>query len=190
MQSPINVLAADALLSLSCRHNNLADSSSKIDLPSVARIYQRRDRRRVLKILSEGILPSIKWGVVKSDFQLSLSQFFHRPLQVSFIFVPTIGDVTLVNVDTKMSEDSTDAVVVHGTHLVFVAILSETLCREVHLLAHRALGVRPVLSEHVIEGIKSTGKNDKELSWSPHSANFGVTLLQYADFKEAQKDII
>ena len=134
MQSPSDVSAADALLSLSCRHNNLADSSSKIDLPSVARSYQRRDQRQDLKILSEGILPSIKWGVVKSDFQLSLSQFFHRSLQVSFIFVPTIGDVTLVNVDTKMIEDSTNAVVVHGTHLVYVAVLSETLCREVHLL--------------------------------------------------------
>jgi hypothetical protein len=125
MQSPSDVSAADALLSLSCRHNNLADSSSKIDLPSVARIYQRRDRRRVLQILNEGILPSIKWVVVKIDFQLSWSQFFHRQLQVSFIFVPTIGDLTLVNVDTKMIEDSTDAVVVHGTHLVYVAVLSE-----------------------------------------------------------------
>jgi hypothetical protein len=180
MQSPSDVSAADALLSLSCRHNNLADSSSKIYLPSVARTYQRRDRRRVLQILSEGILPSIKWVGVKRDFQLSLSQFFHRQLRVSFIFVPTIGDPTLVNVDTKMIEDSTDAVVVHGTHLVYVAVLSETLCREVHLLAQRALGVRPVLSEDVIEGIKSTGKNDKELSWPPHSANFGVTLRPQA----------
>jgi hypothetical protein len=109
-----------------------------------------------------------------------LSQFFHRSLQVSFIFVPTTGDLTLVNVDTKMSEDSNDAMVVHGTHLVYVAVLSKALCREVHLLAHHALGVRPVLSEHVIEGIKSTGKNNKELSWPPHSANFGVTLCPQA----------
>jgi hypothetical protein len=55
-------------------------------------------------------------------------------------FVPTTGDLTLVNVDTKMSEDSTDAVVVHGTHPVYVAVLSEALCLEVHLLAHHALG--------------------------------------------------
>ena len=91
MQSPPDVSAADALLSLSCRHNNLADSSSKIDLPSVVRIYQQRDRRRVLKILSEGILPSIKWGVVKSDFQLSLSQFFTAHSKfLLFLFLPSV----------------------------------------------------------------------------------------------------
>jgi hypothetical protein len=33
-----------------------------------------------------------------------------------------------------------------------------------------------VLSEDVIEGIKCTEKNEKELSWPPCSANFGVTL--------------
>jgi hypothetical protein len=73
MQSPLDVSAADALLSLSCRHNNLADSSSKIYLPSVADVYQKRDQRRVHKILSDAILPSIKWVGVKSEFQFALS---------------------------------------------------------------------------------------------------------------------
>jgi hypothetical protein len=130
MQSSLDVSAADALLSLSCRHNNLADSSRKIDLPSVALVYKNRDRRRVHQILTEGILPSIKWVGIKREFQFLLSQFFQRQLQVSFIFVPSDGDFLLVNVDTKMIDDSTDAVVVHGTHLVYVAVLSETLCRE------------------------------------------------------------
>jgi hypothetical protein len=78
-----------------------------------------------------------------------------------------------------MIADSTDAVVVHGTHLVYVAVLSETLCREAQLLAQRDLGVCPVLSDQVIEGIKSAGKN-KDLSWPPYSANFGVTLRPQA----------
>jgi hypothetical protein len=78
-----------------------------------------------------------------------------------------------------MIADSTDAVVVHGTHLVYVAVLSETLCREAQLLAQRDLGVCPILSDQVIEGIKSAGKN-KDLSWPPYSANFGVTLRPQA----------
>jgi hypothetical protein len=75
-----------------------------------------------------------------------------------------------------MIQESIDEVVVHSTHLVYVAILSESLCREAHLLAQHELGVCPVLSEDAIEGIKCTGKNDKELSWPLHSANCGVTL--------------
>jgi hypothetical protein len=171
-----DVSAADALLSLSCRHNNLADSSRKIHLPSIAGIYQKRDARRVDMILRDGVLPLIKWSVVKKDFQFSLSQFFHRQLKVSFVLVPTVGESIYVNVDTKMLQESSDAVIVHGKHLVYVAVLSESLCLEAHLLAQRELGVSPVLSEQVIEGIKNAGKNDNELSWPPHSANFGVTL--------------
>jgi hypothetical protein len=75
-----------------------------------------------------------------------------------------------------MIQESTYDVVVHGTHLAYVAVLPESLCREAHLLAQHELGVHPVLSEDVIEGIKRTGKNDKELSWPLHSANSGVTL--------------
>jgi hypothetical protein len=114
-------------------------------LPFVDRIYQRQDGHQVHTILSEGILPSIKWGSVKRDFQLSLSQFFHHQLQVSFVFIPSIGDFLLVNIDTKMIQESTyDVVGVHGTHLVYGAVLSESLCGEAHLLAQCELGVCPV----------------------------------------------
>jgi hypothetical protein len=80
-------------------------------LPFVACIYQRQDGCQVHTILSEGIFPSIKWGGVKRDFQLSLSQFFHQKLQVSFVFVPSVGGFLFVNIDTKMIQESTDAVV-------------------------------------------------------------------------------
>jgi hypothetical protein len=69
-----------------------------------------------------------------------LSQFFRQQLHVSFLLVPSVGDSLHVNVDTKIIDESTDAVVVHGTHLVYVALLSESLCLEAHLLAERELG--------------------------------------------------
>jgi hypothetical protein len=76
-----------------------------------------------------------------------------------------------------MIQESTDAVVIHGTHLVCAEVLSESLCHEAHLLSqHQLVGVHPVSSEDIIEGIKCTLKNHKELSWPPHSANFKVTL--------------
>jgi hypothetical protein len=65
-------------------------------------------------ILCKGVLPSVKWSGVKKDFQLSLSQFFHRQLKVSFVLVPTVGESIYVNVDTKMLQESSDAVIVHG----------------------------------------------------------------------------
>ncbi len=49
-----------------------------------------------------------------------------------------------------MIQESTDAVVVHNTHHVYVTALSESLCQDAHLLAQRELGVSSVFLEVVI----------------------------------------
>jgi hypothetical protein len=68
-----------------------------------------------------------------------------RDFQGLFVFVPNVGDFIFVSIDTKMIQESTDAVVVHGTHLVYVAVLSESLWHEAPLLSQHELGVHPVL---------------------------------------------
>jgi hypothetical protein len=119
-------------------------------------ILTEQDADRVRHVLLHGTLPKVQWSKIRRDFAKTLSLYSDSTVRVSMYFCRRVenGALFSLDVDEFMSRSNTDAIIVHGESMVYMATLSEELCSRIYLLVEDQLGLSVSSpSDIVIQGI-------------------------------------
>ena len=139
--------------------------------------FAKRDIKRVESIIfGEGRLQAIKnWVGVKSEMETTLTKFLHRKVKTKFVHIRGYKKKVLkINDDMWVSDF--DFLVVHGDHLVYLAIPSPSVADKVYKKAVSDLGYSISVSEYDRDLMVYHGDKNKRLQYPPFSMNFGISV--------------